>query len=278
MKLTGITVCLDEPCSVGGIVDSEYLRKCIQNKEQLERWIIATSTCDITTIDLCKKYGLEFVAVEKTSTLSREKLLNKVLNTLDLDTWVICLETDIVLPENLRIVWDNELKSKSNLYTISRIADPRHDIESAKKFYKELESRDGGLHIKEALSKNLFKSKFNVYKKQPITEHLQIWNLTFQQQQSEDWLVFRKKFLNVKILSDCFVTYLRPIYLWWECLEKSWGGSPDKRKIKYIEKHAEKIFRKAKISGGGKKWDRLSDKNKIRYIRNNPEKIIKYLI
>jgi hypothetical protein len=219
------------------------------------------------------------VAVEKTSLFSRERLLNEVLGSLDPDIWVVCLDVDLTLPENLKIVWNSKARDEASLYTISRIPASDYNAELAEEYYKEITTLDSGFHFDEEQSEKLFKSNFNKYLDAPVTEHLQIWNLSFQSQRSLDWLIFRKKFSNVEILNDCLVTYLRPVCLLWRFKgSKNWGILTDEQKIQYIKKRPEKFFKRAKFSGGGKKWSRLSAKSKIRYIRNNPKKILKYLI
>jgi hypothetical protein len=115
MKIEAVTVSIDY---------STWLRKCIGNKNKLDRWVVVTHETDLDTIKLCEDNDIEYVCSERVfendALFAKGKAINDGISKLDADDWIVHLDGDILLPENFREVVENECNDKSKLYGAHR--------------------------------------------------------------------------------------------------------------------------------------------------------------
>lgn len=97
-KLTGITVCVDY---------SDFLEETIKfNKNHFGRYIVATHPKDLSTIDLCKKEGVEIYLTESFyqngAQFNKGLALSEVLKYGNIHGWTVIHDADTVLPFDLK--------------------------------------------------------------------------------------------------------------------------------------------------------------------------------
>jgi len=111
MRIEAITVCIDF---------SEWLEKCISNKDKLDRWIIVTHLSDGKTIKFCKQHNLECVlsnrVFEGNAYFAKGKAINDALEVADKTNWLMSLDADILLPNDFRSTLNEEITSQDTLY------------------------------------------------------------------------------------------------------------------------------------------------------------------
>ena len=115
MKIEAVTVSVNY---------SDYLSKCISNKEKLDRWIIVTHEQDIKCINLCKSNNIEYVLCDDFYTngaiFAKGRGINFGLNFLDRTNWLLYIDSDILLPDDFRDILKKYLKDKKSLYWSKR--------------------------------------------------------------------------------------------------------------------------------------------------------------
>lgn len=122
MKIEAVTVCVDF---------SEKLEKIILNKKKLDRWVIVTHESDKDTINVCKKFKLEYICskkIFKNAKFAKGRAINEGLRELDKDDWILHIDSDQLLPEDFREKLLNLKLSKNKLYGAYRFS------KSGKKF------------------------------------------------------------------------------------------------------------------------------------------------
>lgn len=110
MKIEAVTVSVDY---------SEWLRKCVGNKDKFDRWVIVTVKDDIDTQRICKENDIECVVSERVfenASFAKGRAINDGLKVLDRDGWLIHLDADIVLPNNFREIVKEHCKDTTKLY------------------------------------------------------------------------------------------------------------------------------------------------------------------
>ena len=99
---------------------SDYLSKCISNKEKLDRWIVVTEKQDTKCINLCKSNNIEFVLCEDFYTngaiFAKGRGVDFGLKFLNKTDWLLNIDSDICLPEDFRTVLEKRLDEKNSLY------------------------------------------------------------------------------------------------------------------------------------------------------------------
>ena len=103
---------------------SDYLSKCISNKERLDRWIIVTEKQDTKCINLCKSNNIEYVLYDGFYTndaiFTKGRGVNFGLSLLDKTDWLLHMDSDVCLPEDFRTVLKKHLANKNFLYWCKR--------------------------------------------------------------------------------------------------------------------------------------------------------------
>jgi len=117
MKIEAVSVCVNY---------SDYLKVSLPiNKQILDRIVIVTRSDDYETIKVCKENNVECIATDEfndhPSGFNKFKGINKGLDTLDKDGWVLFLDCDIVLDPLYRRVFDNLEFDKNCIYGCDRV-------------------------------------------------------------------------------------------------------------------------------------------------------------
>ena len=99
---------------------SDYLSKCISNKEKLDRWIVVTEKQDTKCINLCKSNNIEYVLYDGFYTndaiFAKGRGVNFGLSLLDKTDWLLHMDSDVCLPEDFKPVLEKKLNDKNSLY------------------------------------------------------------------------------------------------------------------------------------------------------------------
>ena len=115
MKLEAVTVCINY---------SDFLRFTLPyNKKHFDNYVVVTVPDDQKTIDLCRKYGVKVITIEKTAPGeldNKGRAINAGLNYLDKDGWVLHLDADIWLPPLTRKLLNNHHLEKDCIYGVDR--------------------------------------------------------------------------------------------------------------------------------------------------------------
>ena len=93
MKVEAVSVCVNY---------SDYLKVSLPiNKQILNKIVIVTRSDDYETIKVCKENNVECIATDEfnnhPSGFNKFKGINKGLDKLDKDGWILFLDCDIVL-------------------------------------------------------------------------------------------------------------------------------------------------------------------------------------
>lgn len=117
MKIGVVSVCVNY---------SDYLKVSLPvNKEVVDDMVIVTRSDDFETIEVCKENNVKCIATDEfndhPSGFNKFKGINKGLELLDKDSWVLFLDCDIVLDPLSRRVFDNIDFSKDCLYGCDRV-------------------------------------------------------------------------------------------------------------------------------------------------------------
>lgn len=111
MKIEAVTVCVDY---------SDWLIKCLSNRDMFDRWIIVTHHSDIDTVRLCEAYNLEYVLSKRVfadgTWFAKGRAINDALKVLDCDDWLLSVDADTILPQNFKEVIDQEVDDEQILY------------------------------------------------------------------------------------------------------------------------------------------------------------------
>lgn len=99
MKLEAVTVCINY---------SDFLKFTLpNNKQYFDKYVIVTTSDDIKTQELCKEQGVECVLIKKehsTELDNKGVAINKGLEVLKKDGWILHLDADIWLPPLTRTI------------------------------------------------------------------------------------------------------------------------------------------------------------------------------
>jgi hypothetical protein len=102
IKLEAVSVCINY---------SDFLKYTLPfNKNFFDKYVVVTSSEDKKTQDLCHKHNVKCVTIKKTHLIeldSKGLAINKGLEVLDKDAWVLHLDADIWLPPLTRTILDN---------------------------------------------------------------------------------------------------------------------------------------------------------------------------
>jgi hypothetical protein len=120
MKLEAVIVCVEY---------GDFLATTLPaNKHQFDRLIVVTSPEDKETQRVCRYYGVPHLQTDVLRTrwgeMHKAKGINKGLEQLDLDDWVLHLDADIVLPPTCRQLIERADLDKTCLYGCDRYQVP----------------------------------------------------------------------------------------------------------------------------------------------------------
>lgn len=115
MHIDAITVSIDY---------SDYLEKIICNKNKVSRWLIVTHHSDIKTIELCKKYGLEYFLSKEIyadgAQFAKSKAINEALAYINPQDWIAVIDSDTQLPDDFNHIIISEVNCKDTIYGCQR--------------------------------------------------------------------------------------------------------------------------------------------------------------
>ena len=111
MNIDAITVSIDY---------SDYLEQIVSNKDKFDRWLIVTHWSDKKTIEVCKKYNLEYILSKEIyadgACFAKSRAINEAIHYLQPKEWICVLDSDSLLPENFRTVVDSGVYDKETIY------------------------------------------------------------------------------------------------------------------------------------------------------------------
>lgn len=115
MKLEAVTVCINY---------SDFLRFTLpHNKKFFDKYVIVTSSEDKKTQALCHKHHVKCVTIKKDKLVeldSKGLAINKGLEHLDKNAWVLHLDGDIWLPPLTRTILNNYPLQEDCIYGTDR--------------------------------------------------------------------------------------------------------------------------------------------------------------
>jgi hypothetical protein len=114
MKIEAVTVCIGY---------SHYLEQIIENRHEVDRWVIVTHKDDVMTRRLCRKHDIETVLTERVfqnASFAKGRAVNDGLKVLDKDAWILHTDSDMLLPKNMKKEMEDYLDPKCLNYTIRR--------------------------------------------------------------------------------------------------------------------------------------------------------------
>jgi len=119
MKLQALTVSVNYPDFLVHVLE--------ENKSLFDKWIIVTDTKDEETFNLCQKYSKYGIVCIQTDSFYENAIFNKYaginvgLNYIDLDSWCLFLDSDIILHDQTRRILENLELNKEFIYGIDRV-------------------------------------------------------------------------------------------------------------------------------------------------------------
>ena len=85
---------------------SDRLKYCLNNRKYLDRWLIVTIPADTKTIELCNFFSIEYCFTDKIfeggASFAKGKAINEGFSHLSKTGWLLQLDCDIILPNNIR--------------------------------------------------------------------------------------------------------------------------------------------------------------------------------
>ena len=121
MKIDTVTVSIDY---------SDYLKKIISNKELLQNWLIITHKDDNKTIKVCKDNKLNYIFSKKiydNAQFAKCRAINEGLDYLKPKSWILHIDSDVLLPEDFNKVLLEKVKEKDTIYGSRRFDEKGND-------------------------------------------------------------------------------------------------------------------------------------------------------
>ena len=116
MKITCITISVDY---------SDFLCWSLtENKTLFDQWIIVTSTKDTKTKELCDNHNVFCLQTDvfyEKGIFNKYAGINEALKLVDEDSWVLFLDSDIMLPTLTKYILENIKLDPSCIYGIDRV-------------------------------------------------------------------------------------------------------------------------------------------------------------
>jgi hypothetical protein len=102
---------------------ADYLECVAPNIRHFDRWLVVTKEEDARTRDVCRRWGMEVLFSRRLheggAVFHKAAALNEGLETLDPDTWVAVMDSDILLPRDFRERLEAQALDPSCLYGLS---------------------------------------------------------------------------------------------------------------------------------------------------------------
>ena len=115
MRLKGLTVCVNF---------QDYLLRVIDNRDQLDSWLIVTTEEDKETQAVCEDAGLHYTFTrrlyEANAPFNKGKAINDGLDRLSSQGWVVIIDADTLLPRNFRKALESREMNPHTLYGCNR--------------------------------------------------------------------------------------------------------------------------------------------------------------
>jgi hypothetical protein len=123
MKIEAVTVCVNY---------SDFLAHTLpHNKNHFNKLVVVTDTKDTKTKELCDFYNVTCVQTdafyENGHKINKGKGINEGLKHLDMDGWVVHLDSDIYLPPLTRSILENLELDKETIYGVDRMMCPSYE-------------------------------------------------------------------------------------------------------------------------------------------------------
>jgi hypothetical protein len=117
VKIEAVSVCVGY---------SDFLREAIPyNLPHLDRWLIVTDSRDQATREVCRQHNLEFLATDDfyrgKARLDKARGIERGLQLLAHDDWVLHLDADIVLPQHTRHTLREAQLDRQTIYGCDRV-------------------------------------------------------------------------------------------------------------------------------------------------------------
>ena len=115
MHIDAITVSIDY---------SDYLERIVDNKNKFNRWLIITHWSDKKTIEICKKYELEYIFSKEIysngSCFAKSKAINEGIRHLNPTDWLCVIDSDSLLPNDFNEIIHQYVHDKETIYGCKR--------------------------------------------------------------------------------------------------------------------------------------------------------------
>jgi len=120
MKLEAVIICVNY---------SDFLAHTLPStRNQFDKLVVVTDSKDEETKNLCEYYNVQCVQTdafyENGDVFNKGKGINKGLQELDLDGWVVHLDADIYLPPLTRSILEGLQLDESKIYGVDRLMCP----------------------------------------------------------------------------------------------------------------------------------------------------------
>jgi hypothetical protein len=149
MNIDAITVSIDY---------SDYLEQIVSNKDKFTRWLIVTHWSDKKTIDLCKKYSLDYMLSEEIyadgACFAKSRAINEAIRHLNPHDWLCVLDSDSLLPNDFNSIVETCVNDKEAIYGCIRYT--RDGV-------RKIENFDGAYNYPAGFFQLWHTSKFNDY-------------------------------------------------------------------------------------------------------------------
>jgi hypothetical protein len=120
MNIDAITVSIDY---------SDYLEQIVTNRDKFSRWLIVTHQSDSKTIELCKKYDLEYICSKEIyadgACFAKSRAINEGILHLNPQDWLCVIDSDSLLPNDFNCVVEQHVSDKNTIYGCKRYNDSR---------------------------------------------------------------------------------------------------------------------------------------------------------
>jgi hypothetical protein len=117
---------------------SDYLEQIVSNKNKFNRWLIVTHWSDKKTIEICKKYELEYIFSEEIyadgACFAKSRAINEAIRYLNPQDWLCVIDSDSLLPNDFNSVIETNVHDKETIYGCKR-----HNIDSTLKIENKFE-------------------------------------------------------------------------------------------------------------------------------------------
>jgi hypothetical protein len=93
------------------------------NRHHFAHWVVVTTPADIATREVCRQNDIHCVTSDdnvRDGVFSKGRLIERGLQHLSADTWVVHLDGDICLPQDFRFELDRAHVSEDTIYGADR--------------------------------------------------------------------------------------------------------------------------------------------------------------